>query len=183
MPVESAKNDDSEIGISFISTPSPSLPHLPGHPAEDVRQLAHRHHFLPNIADMSQLPLIRAELHVRLPDSVWSGTGVSSRLVAGKEGVMSCPGAGSVGDRVSITIGRSEAGMGEESTGDGVIVIWEGGTEYGVCAGPCSCGGRAVMSLYDRGEGVVGTGGERGLAGEGVMAAGMYGSSDGLGMG
>ena len=39
------------------------------------------------------------------------------------------------------------------------------------------------MSLYDRGEGVVGTGGERGLAGEGVMAAGMYGSSDGLGMG
>ena len=88
-----------------------------------------------------------------------------------------------MGDRVSITIGRSEAGMGEESTGDGVIVIWEGGTEYGVCAGPCSCGGRAVMSLYDRGEGVVGTGGERGLAGVGVMAAGMYGSSDGLGMG
>ena len=61
--------------------------------------------------------------------------------------------------------------MGEESTVDGVIVIWEGGTEYGVCAGPCSCGGRAVMSLYDRGEGVVGTGGERGLAGVGVMAA------------
>ena len=42
---------------------------------------------------------------------------------------MSCPGAVSVGDRVSITIGRSEAGMGEESTGDGVIVIREGGTE------------------------------------------------------
>ena len=45
---------------------------------------------------------------------------------------------------------RSGIGMGEESTGDGVIVIWEDGTEYRGNADSCGC--RTVMSLYNKGE-------------------------------